>query len=47
VGDITTVATGTTIVATGITIVAKGVDYYSSIMMGVDDIIMPVATILF
>jgi hypothetical protein len=47
VGDITTVATGTTIVATGITIVVTGVDYYSSIMMGIDDIIMPVATILF
>jgi hypothetical protein len=27
-------------------LVAMGVDYYSSIAMGVDDVIMPVATIL-
>jgi hypothetical protein len=32
-------------VATGITTVAMGVDYYSSVVTGVDDVMMPVDTI--
>jgi hypothetical protein len=43
---ITTVAIGITTVAMGRTTVVTGIDYYSSIAMSVDVVIMPVTTIL-
>jgi hypothetical protein len=44
---IITVAMDITTVVIGITTVAMGVDYYLSVATYVDDVIMPVATILF
>jgi hypothetical protein len=43
---ITTVAIGITTVAMGITTVVTGIDYYSSVAMSVDVVIIPVTTIL-